>query len=228
MFSPVIGGMVRLWVGEEAQVWRIDDPESLRSMLGQGGVARTGIEPRRFREVGLLQRSSGTLFVPERPMAGEAASGETDDICARARPFVVTPGTAVRETSGEDWREFHTWLAAAVPAAAERGEFVVIERGGWDPQPEPYALAICAPDDGRWMSHVEAVPPPPDGSSWPRPESPTQKGQTVTAPANKETLRFAAVLLVDAAIGWAKSPLDLAITFGSSPHGPYVASTEDP
>jgi hypothetical protein len=152
MVSPVMRGCIRLWIGNESMVWRLDDPDKAAGLLGRGGV----------------------------------------------------------------------------PAAVARGEFVVVERGGWDHQPDPFALAICAPGEGAWTVHIESVPPPPQGGVWPTGTDPPEEGATVSAPANSKALSTAAVLLVDAVVHWAKSPLDLAITFGSSPHGVYVpAPSED-
>jgi hypothetical protein len=143
------------------------------------------------------------------------------EILAETRPFAVCAELARPGPAPDDWRAFCDWLTPVIPAAVLHGEFVVLERGGWDHQSEPFSLAICAPAESGWKVHIEVVPPPPEGGAWPKRSYRIQEGATVSAPATVESLRGAAVLLVDAAIHWAKSPLDVAITFGLSPHGPY-------
>ncbi len=222
LLSPVVEGHVRGWVKGDSVVWRLDDPERARRLLGRGVVARTSIERGRFREVGLVARSAGTLLLPSRLHTESAAP---DQALAGAQAIPIAEKPSAPQTSAAAWAELCEWLRAVLPEAVARGEFVVIERGGWEPHPEPFAFAMCAPGPRGWMSHVEAAPPPGEGSLWPRVSQRDQKGQTVSAPASIENLRGAAALLVDAVAHWAASPLDIAVTFGTSPHGPFSASS---
>lgn len=217
MVSPVVAGYLRLWTSSESSTWRVDDAAGAMSLLGRGRVARTGVERDRYREVGIFDREAGVLLLPERLRAPAAGSSE---VLAAAKAFSVSRAQ-MPPGEPEHWRALHDWLRLVVPAAVERGEFVVVERGGWGYQPEPFAFVMCAPGEAGWMSHIEAVPPPAAGSSWPAKTSPDQPGQSVSAPATREAVSAAAILLVDAVMGWAESPLDVAVTFGTSPHGPF-------
>lgn len=223
VLSPVVAGHVRVWTNRETSIWRVNDAAGAAGLLGRGLVARTGIERDRYREVGVIDPDAGVLLLPERR---RAAITESSELLAAAKAFSVSRRTTRPAAEAEHWRELHDWLRVVVPAAVERGEFVVIERGGWDHEAEPFAFAMCAPGESGWKAHVEAVPPPPGESSWPPKVSADQPGQTVSAPATPENVRAAAILLVDAIVGWAKSPLDVAVTFGTSPHGPFSPSAD--
>lgn len=158
--SPVIGGCVRTWVEDQPLTWRVDQPDVLGNLLGRGQVARTQVEERRFREVGFLSEDSGSLLVPGRMWNGGEVSGATFQL-ERAAPGQSVP---------EQWAEFSLWLREAVLSAAARGDFLVVERGGWEHQPHPFALFICRPEDGEWASCLEAGPAPTNGSRpWPSP-----------------------------------------------------------
>jgi hypothetical protein len=218
MVSPVVAGHVRVWTDGETSIWRVHDAAGAMGLLGRGVVVRTGVERDRYREVGMIDPDAGVLLFPERL---RAATAEPSELLGVAKAFSVSREQARPSTKAEHWRELHDWLRVVVPAAVERGEFVVIERGGWDHQAEPFAFVMCAPGESGWRAHIEAVPSPPEGSSWPPKASADQPGQTVSAPATPENVRAAAILLVDAIIGWAESPMDVAVTFGTSPHGPF-------
>jgi hypothetical protein len=54
MLSPCVGGVIRTWTTSDARLWTVADPTPLSGLMGQGILARTLREERRYREVGLL------------------------------------------------------------------------------------------------------------------------------------------------------------------------------
>lgn len=216
MLSPIVGGRIRLWAGRDSLVFGLDDPSAAAQHLGRGTVARTSVAPGRYREVGLYERTEGTLILTERLVTPR---DRTEEVLAKGSRFGLRPDSAP-PPSPSDWSGFCEWLKAIIPAAAAKGEFVVLERGGWDHRAEPYALVICVPARGAWNVMIETIPAPPPGGVWPPSADPSAPNASVSAPASLQVLEAAAVFLVDAAIHWAASPLDLAVTYGACPDGP--------
>jgi hypothetical protein len=213
------GDHVVTW-NEENQptVWQIDRPAGYAALVGRGRTARTVVAEGRYREVGLLDAQSGTLFVPERrPQPDGSMAGQT---------FEMTNPQPATQPLPADINAFVAWLREVLLAAASRGDFVVLEGGGWDFPHEPYAFFTCARDDsGTWLSHLEAAPAPHGSQVWPA--QPDQApGATVAAPASAETVQDGAALLVEAVSRWSPSPLLLGLTFGAAPHGPCPLGPE--
>ena len=219
LLGPCIDGTLRLWRGDgTAELRSVEDPEVVRASLGVGRLARTSPEPSRFREVAMLDADTGTLVLLERPHASgaPASSVEVGGI------QMATQRRSAPPSSPGAWRAAADAIRDAVVAAVGRGEFVVVEPGGWAPGAEPYALAIVVPgDDGTPMSHVEAVPTP-TGDLWPE----VARGP-LRAPATQSSLAVVGLLLGQAIAGWAPSPFDIVLTFGSNPAGPITIAAED-
>ena len=212
MLSPVVHGEIRLWTDEGHTRWRVREPEKLAAAMGKGAVARTGVEPNRFREVGMLMKS-GTLLLPARRKRGQKP--------IRARSFGLSRAPRRADSQGQ-WDEFARWLGIAALSAAGRGEFLVVENGGWDHQPHPYALFMCMKRDEVWVSHLEVSPAPKRSTLlWPSPPV-DPAGATATARATEPIVAVAGHALASAISEWARSPLDLAVTYGPSPDGPVI------
>lgn len=217
MLGPVVAGHLRTWVGATSQLWRVDDPTGLAALLGRGLTSRTEVEPGRYREVGLLDSTSGSLLVPKRFTVG----GEVE-----TTGFALTRATDEPDR-GRQWADFVRWLNLVALAAAERGDFLVVELGGWDHQPHPYALFAHTRVNEQSLSHLEVAPAPTSGvQPWTLPPE-RPDGATVTAIATRETISVAGSALVPAIQEWARSPLDLAVTFGTNPDGPVQLGSDD-
>ena len=213
------GAHVVTWNEENRPtVWQIDKPAEYAALVGRGLTARTVVEEGRYREVGLLDARTGALFVPERrPQPDGGMAGQT---------FQLTDPQPVAQLPVADLTAFMAWLPEVLLAAGSRGDFVVLEGGGWDFPREPYALFTCARDDsGTWLSHLEAAPAPSGSQVWPAPPD-HSPGATLAAPATTETVNNGAALLVEAVSRWSPSPLMLGLTFGAAPHGPCPLSAE--
>ena len=98
---------------------------------------RTLLEAERFREVGRLD-GAGVLLIGRRPFAIE--------VCDEP------------PASDALWAAAAEVFQAAAADAIARGEFLVVEPGGWTPQAERYALAGATRTPGEWLLRVEAAP----------------------------------------------------------------------
>jgi hypothetical protein len=194
-------------VNEHLRVWRSDGraecvrvlhPSELRASLAHGVAPRTSLKPGRFREAGRLD-ASGVLRIANQEFAVE-----------------VTEEPPVSEAL---WEAATQVLQHAAADAINRGEYLVVEPGGWDTAPEPYAQAGARSSNGTWSLYVEALPSP-RAPSWPDPIE-GQPGWGMEAPAEPETLAAVGGLLSDAIATWAVSPLDVVLTFGKQPDGPW-------
>ena len=217
MVSPVVAGCVRTWGDDDGSLlWQVDDPVGLSALFGRGLTARSEVEPGRLREVGLLDSDSGALLVPKRFTVG----GEVESTAFSVRPVTEEP------ERDRQWRDFTDWLGQAALSCTERGDFMVVEFGGWDHRPHPYALFAARSIGGQALSHLEVAPAPMAGyEPWPYPpENP--EGATLTAPGTRASVGVAGLALCPAINEWARSPLELAVTFGSSPDGPIHLAGE--
>jgi hypothetical protein len=197
-------------INEHLRLWRSDGravcvgplhPSAIRESLARGRAPRTSLEPGRAREFGRLDRA-GVLVVGNRPFAVEL--GSDPDV-----------SEALWSAAAEVFRD-------AAGDAIARGELLVIEPGGWEPASEKYAVcgARKTPTD-EWSLYVEASPAP-RGPSWPEPAE-GASGWGVTAPAEPEALAAVGDLLAEAVSTWARSPLDVVLTNGPQPDGPWPA-----
>jgi hypothetical protein len=217
MVGPPIGGCVALWDGENRRsVWTVDEPVRMASELGHGRISRTGVEPSRFREVGLFDPHAATLLLPERTRRNDRDDPRRIEL--RGSVYRLSPAPDPQPPPAADpWDELAAWLSDVFLDAASRGEFIVIERGGWDAPQSPYVLAIRTLRDGaaRWL--VECAPRPEPPSLWEIAGASSPDGATVSAVAAPDTIRAGGRLAVDAAARWASSPHDLGLTFGVAP-----------
>lgn len=203
MLSPVVGGVVRTWTDDGTALWQVDDPDGLRACLGAGVMARTRVPADRFREVAMLGANTGTLLVQARH---PDADGQYP-----VRQFALEPATEVR---GDPWRDLEEFLGAVAVDVPRRGEFAVVELGGWDAPHEPYVFVTVLDGPGAPRAIVEAAPVPRDTGVWPDDVPTDQEGITIEAPALPDTLAAAGVLATAAVRTWDIAPWDVAITYG--------------
>jgi hypothetical protein len=231
--SPVSGGLLRTWSDESSQLWQVWGGDVLAEMMGRGQLARTEVEPRRFREVGLLEKPSdttskgtGRLLLPARwQPSGADASMELELV---GDPLLLSPvdDADMSTHANELWPALVAQLSELCVEAAERGEILLLERGAIAHEPWPYALfAVTREDDGSWMSHLEVSPAPElETSGWEQAargrNADGTDGASMSAPASFETVRGAGFLLAVAAAAWAATPQDLVITYTAAPSGP--------
>ncbi len=210
LLGPLLDGRLRFWSADGApHLVSVGNDEGLRALVARGAIARTSPEPDRFREVALFDASGGTLFVIERLWG----AGQQPIVASGGR-FTLSPATV--SSDGDLWRAAAEWWRDAFQNAAARGEFVVVEPGGWEQGSVPYALALAhRGEDGAWESVLEAAPAPSSGM-WPESGGP---GSTIRAPMSPATLGVSGMLIADAVQAWTATPFDTVITYGASPDG---------
>jgi hypothetical protein len=201
MLSLCAGGLVRTWTDPGgSRLWSVSEPAALQSVLGTGTLSRTVREQGRYREVGLLSEDSGTLLLttrfPDRT--------EGDDIRLGADVVRLEPA---REPTDGWYDDVRTLLGRAVGHA--------VETGGWDAPPEPYCLFILVPEEDRVVSVIETAPQPAGSEIWAPHLITGQAGATMTAPATRETIDAAPIIMIEAMASWGLAPWDLALTFGT-------------
>lgn len=158
LLGPVVEGRVSTWLDDDLfVVWDAgSQADTLGALLAHGAVARTLVEPDRFRETAMLDVANGTLTVLERVFVRDDDGSQV--VNTAVHPFKLQ-ARAEPEPTDDVWIAFANWLSSVVVDAAGRGEFVVIELGGWGHRPHPYALAaVVRTDDGEWISNVETSP----------------------------------------------------------------------
>ena len=213
--SPCVGGLVRTWTDDgSTQLWSMDDPRWLLDRQGHGTCARTLQEPQRYRECALLARDSGVLVIQSRQ-----PSGVTDDPDPRGGATVEVEGQMVQlrpatEPTSNPFTEFRWALDDAVRHCISSGEFLVVERGGWDSPQEPFALFILIDEPTRQVSIVETAPEPRASEVWGPHIVPGAPSTTLSAPVDEGTLEVVPLLLLEAIREWGLEPWDLALTFG--------------
>jgi hypothetical protein len=207
MLSPCVGGLMRTWTNERSRLWGVADPSTLSPVMGQGIIARTLREERRFREVALLNERTGTLLLqPRRPTAAPDGS-----FLSEAREVQLTgPGAP----TSSPWSDFKELLGQAVRYTVAVDGFLLVERGGWNAPPEPFCLFLIVHEQGE-MSVVEAAPAPIGARFWESSIQPGAAGATMSTSATDETLAVVPLLIIDACATWGLEPWDLALTYGT-------------
>jgi hypothetical protein len=210
------GDVLRIWRADgEPEFRQVQSTDALVAVLGRGLLARTSSEPNRFREVGLLDATSGVLLLSGRGHLRAGEAGVTTNVAV-----IQTHLGPVPQSDQSAWAAWGRWLGHVVFEAAGRGEFVVVETGTWDAVPEPYVLmGVFLGPAGEWISHVEAEPTP-TCVPW-NTTGDGKPGTPVDAPARLDTVDVAGLLALQAVQLWARSPLDVVLTFGTNPAGAW-------
>ena len=207
VLGPPIGGLIATWDEcNQRSFWLVDDIGRLDGTLGQGNVARAPIDEDEYREAGFIDESQAVLVLPARWSDG-----------AGNRPTEVFHLTSVDGPDPSvdwEWPAFQRWLANTIEAAAARGEMVIVGPGGWEPSREPYVLvAVVRDETGAWTSVLQAVPIVVGTALWEDTE-PGAAMSSMRAPADTDTVRAAALLVVEAVASWADNPHELGKATG--------------
>jgi hypothetical protein len=213
------GNVLPVWgSGSEATYWRVPEAEGLIGLLGMGSVSRSEAVPSRYREAGFFNREHGTLMLAGRY---RDADGNVVGSTLTLTPMAAGDARAFAGDVGE-WALFQN-LGDIVFAAVRRGEFVAIETGGWEIPDAPYVLMLAMHDEGpNWQSDVETAPVPRDVPLWrDQLQPPEDKAQVMRAPANIDNFKAAPHLARLAVEHWNLSPLELGLSFGPAPAGPW-------
>lgn len=197
-------------IKEHLRLWRSDGrgecvrplhPSAIRAFLARGLAPRTSLEPGRYREAGRLD-GAGVLVVGNRPFAME--------ICTDP------------EVSDALWDAAADVFGDAVVDAMARGEYLIVEPGGWERTGATYVVAGARQTPGgEWFLYVEASPAP-RAPSWPEPPA-GESGWGVTAPADADAVDALGDLIADAVMMWAATPLDVVLTFVKQDDGAWPA-----
>jgi hypothetical protein len=214
-----LGGHLALWHDEgPVSYWRVIASPPLRDRLGHGAVARSEVASRRFREVGLFNVENAVLFLPDRY---RTTDGQASGVTVQLAP--VVPEAARIAAEQDDLAELFRWIGAIALSAARRGEFLAVETGGWQIPFTPYVLMMAAmAPDYTWYSHVETGPIPSGAPVW-RDQLPdaSATSQVMRGPARTGTIAAAGHLASFAISTWQIHPLELGLSFGPSPFGPW-------
>jgi hypothetical protein len=231
--SPVTGGLLRTWSDAGSQLWQVWGGDVLAERMGRGQLARTEVEPHRFREVGLLEQPSGTtsddtgrLLLPARRQRGRADAPMELELVGEPLHLSLVAEADMSAHANRLWPALVAQLSELCVEAAERGEILLLERGAITHEPWPYGLfAVTRGEDGSWSSHLEVSPAPePETPGWEQAarghNADGADGASMSAPATFETVGGAGFLLAVAAAAWAATPQDLVITYTAAPSGP--------
>ncbi len=205
MLGVVVSGVLQVWTDNGAQLWTVEDPDGLSVLLGRGLVARTPMPDDRFREAALFDENSRTLLVQERYPSQTGAAAYSFRLLDP-----VPPQT-------NPWESLQKFLAEVSLSAAQRGEFWVLETGGWDSPQHPYCFGAVMASEDSAISMVETSPVPRGTGVWPDDVPKGQSGTSVSGLATEDSVRTASIFATAAAAQWDMQPWDLAITFGQLP-----------
>lgn len=208
MLSPCVGGLVRTWTDSgPGRLWSVTDADYLRAVQGTGTLARTVREEHRFREVALLSEGTGTLMLqPRYPSAAEDDSLQFEGALIRLEPAGNTS-----DSVDDDMRSL---LAEAINHGLANGEFLAVEKGGWEAPSEPFCLFAVIPNDDGFVSIIEAGPAPSDSEIWGPHIVAGQASTALSAHADRDTIDVAPIIMLEAIASWGLEPWDLALTFG--------------
>ena len=210
MIGPPVRGRIATWHDDGRRLWALDDAQTGSALVGTGQLARMSREPQRFREVVMAPQRGSKLIAVER------AGPDEDGTVTMASMVLATSQVGLEQEDADDaaWGEFAGWLTGVVVMAAQRGELVVVEAGGWPFTDEPFALAFAAATDDGGVMHIERAPAALPARHWP--PSDQVEGQTISAPISAGTLELVGPLLTAAVRTWADSPHDVCLTFAST------------
>lgn len=215
-----VGGVITLWHDDgSATYWLVDHPDIVIAQLGLGVTARAEVGSNRYREAGLFNPEATVLMLPSR------YGDERGEIAAEPISLIATSQNVARSTvSATEPLDFYRQLGVIVLESARRGEFVAVETGGWKIPFAPFVLmAATCEAAGEWQPHIETGPAPRGAPVW---SDQPQTGQNnevrvLRAPATAENISAASQLAGLAIATWGLSLLELGLSFGPGPSGPW-------
>lgn len=209
MLSPYVGGLLRTWdESDGTTLWSVPDADDLLSQQGGGVLGRSLREEGRFVESGLLVPNRQTLMLRGRfPTRSDDGSLQLEGSMLRLEPASAPAGSAIAD--------FRNLLSRAIRHCVSSGEFLVVQKGGWDAPPEPYCLFIVVDQDGSRVNIIEAAPQPLASELWAANCTPGEGGATLQAPLTERTVDVAPMVMIEAIATWGLQPWDLALVFGS-------------
>ena len=209
MLSPCVGGLLRTW--DESNVttlWSVPDADFLLSRQGSGLLVRSLREEDRFVESGLLVTNRQTLMLRGRfPTQTDDRSVQLDGSMLRLEPAAAPTDSAIDD--------FRNLLSQAIRHCISSGEFLVVEKGGWNAPAEPYCLFIAVEEDGQRVNVIETSPQPLASEMWAPHNIAGEAGTTLRAPMTQETVDMAPLVIIEAIATWGLQPWDLALVFGA-------------
>lgn len=216
LLGGLANGLIRIWRGDGvAELRCLEQDSPVADAIGRGVLARTSAEMNRYREIALLDADDEILVFVPRVSLPTGADVEMPAEVSRAPITLPPPAFDIAS-----WTAWGRWLGQIVGEAAARGEYVVAETGGWSNVTPPRVLMGVFPEAGGWISFVEANPAP-AFNPWP---PATEDGSAcVRAPAARDTVGVAGLLAVQAISMWAKSPLDIVLSFGTNSAGAWTS-----
>lgn len=219
LLGQPFAGYIAIWDRQNAvSYWRIEDPDALTDRLGRGVTARSEVLPQRFRESAALNLETGALVLLDRFI--DADGNGAGEHVALHRATAEDAHAAADED--DPWRWAHQ-LGTLMLAAAQRGEFLALETGGWEVPYQPFLLSIVVEEGDRSISVVETAPIPTDAEQWRDYPPPTgARSQSLSAPATVESVAAGGTLAVLAWAEWGIHRLDVGLSFGSNPAGPWT------
>lgn len=207
--SPCVGGLVRTWPdGSPPLLWSTPDATWLHQRQATGSIGRTLREEQRYREVALLSEATGTLMVQGR----FPATADDGEVQLEADLVRLEPAGPPTEHVMDDFRAL---LTRAVHHCIAHDEFLVVERGGWDAPTEPFCLFVLTAEPEGPVSVIETAPAPIGSEIWGPSIVEGRPSQSLSAPAEPDTIDVAAIVMLDAIARWGFAPWDLALTFGT-------------
>jgi hypothetical protein len=207
MISLCAGGLLRTWTDAGSRLWSVHEADFLRGIQGTGVIGRTVREDRRFREAAWLSDDSSALIVQSR----FPTKVEGDSLEIAAKVLTVEPAD---EVAGSVYDDVRSILMQAIRYVIANNEFLVVEKGGWDAPDAPFCLFIVVAEDDGLVSVIETAPEPLDSEVWAPHIVPGRESNILSAPASRETIDVAPIVMMEAIGTWGLQPWDLALTFG--------------
>ncbi|WP_175482694.1 hypothetical protein [Actinokineospora iranica] len=210
-----LAGYLPVWHdGGLVSYWRMKDPAATLARLGRGVVSRAEVDTRRYRECAMLNAAGGTMLLLERFRSeGGGIAAENHDL----EP--ATEEQARAAITDAALAELYEWIGECVLAAAQRGEFLAVESGGWTVPLRPCLLSMVRPHPNgqEVFSVVEASPVPVGAPIWVDDQPVDGDGQLLAAPSDDARLRAVGHLTRFAVDAWGVHPFELGLSFGPNP-----------
>jgi len=207
MISLCAGGLLRTWTDAGSRLWSVREADFLRGIQGTGVIGRTVREDRRFREAAWLSSDGGALILQSR----FPTKVEGDSLEIEAKVLTLEPAD---EVAGSVYDDMRSILKQSIRYVIANNEFLVVEKGGWDAPDEPFCLYIVVAEDDGLVSVIETAPEPLDSQVWAPHIVPGRESNILSAPASRETIDVAPIVMMEAIGTWGLQPWDLALTFG--------------
>lgn len=204
MCGVPIANHIALQIGERMTYWKMLD-NVLYGRLGRGNISRSALSDGRFREMIMIDETTGVAMIMDRFTTNGAQLG------LHTQLQQVTKEEAYQVVHREAAKQAYRWVGRMIDVADGRREYLTLEPLVNQGEPvEPYVRMAIQNRDGENVVFAGCFPPASE-------RSPFKGNQGLSATFSLDNTETIGEMAMYAMYEWEPHPLEMALTYNRYP-----------